>query len=116
MFKKIILTATILAAIASPAQARGGDGLGVLLGVLGGVAVGEAIEQPQYYPQTYYAQPYYAQQYYYAPTTVYVQPAPVYVPPQQCTNYVQQVYVNGYLTNIYHTACLDQYGRWVMIN
>lgn len=117
MFKKLILTILAVILLAPSAYAHGGhgydrgydgDGLALSLGILGGLAIGGAMAQQSYYPP-------YGYQYYSPPPPIYVQPAPVYAPPQQCTNYVQQILVNGYLTNIYRVACLDQYGRWVTV-
>ena len=116
MFKKLILTILAVILLAPSAYAHGGhgydrgydgDGLALSLGILGGLAIGGAMAQQSYYPQYGYQ--------YYSQGTRYMFRQHQFMRRQQCTNYVQQILVNGYLTNIYRVACLDQYGRWVTV-
>ena len=112
---KLIIIATAVCSLSSQALAHGGEGrggrgyehgggygrdglfAGLALGAIAGAFVGS-----QY-------QPVYQQPYYQPPQTYYV-PAPV----QQCTNVVNQVFVNGYVQNIYSVACY-QNGQWVIV-
>ena len=109
--KKLILAVIILASLSHSVQARGYDrghdyygherSLGLALGILGGVALGEAIANQYYYaPQTQY----------YAPATVYVQPTYT----QQCMYVTQQVVVNCYAQYAYRLACQQPNGMWIM--
>ncbi|MDB5990847.1 MAG: hypothetical protein JWQ10_2250 [Herbaspirillum sp.] len=87
----LLIVGVMASSVSTSAFARGGDGLGIVAGVLGAVAVGSIIAnsapRPVYYdaPQPYYGpppQPVYYQSpqpvYYQAPPRYY-EPRPVYV-------------------------------------
>ena len=81
----LLIVGVMASSVSTSAFARGGDGLGIVAGVLGAVAVGSIIAnsapRPVYYgappPQQYYYGP--PQPVYYQPPPRYYQPPPVYV-------------------------------------
>jgi hypothetical protein len=109
--KKLFCAIILFSTLAQPVQAHGyrGGRVGAFWGAVAGIALGETLANQYYYSQRYYEPQYYA-----PPAYVYVQPAPIYAQPVQCMPVTRQILINGYVQNIYSTACL-QNGQWVIV-
>jgi hypothetical protein len=89
----LVIVGVMTASVSTSAFARGGDGVGIVAGVLGAVAVGTIIANSAPRPVYYDAPP---PRYYYGPPqpVVYYQPRPRYYAPPPV--YMHEYRRNGY--------------------